>query len=131
MRILFDQGAPVPIAAYLREHIVRTALEEGWDTLANGELLRLAEEAGFDVLLTADNNLAYQQNLKGRKIAIVVLSGNAESDSPSAFHEFNRFLIHPNSYTARTKVTGPCHFLPVSSLPYESGAVVASERVLP
>jgi alkanesulfonate monooxygenase SsuD/methylene tetrahydromethanopterin reductase-like flavin-dependent oxidoreductase (luciferase family) len=69
MRILFDQGAPVPVAAYLREHSVRTALEEGWDTLANGELLRVAEEAGFDVLLTADNHLAYQQNLKGRKIA--------------------------------------------------------------
>ena len=51
MRILFDQGVPVPIAAYLREHAVRTALQEGWDTLANGELLRVAEEAGFDVLL--------------------------------------------------------------------------------
>jgi hypothetical protein len=76
MRILFDQGAPVPIAAYLREHTVRTALEEGWDTLANGQLLRVAEEAGFDVLLTADNNLAHQQNLKGRKTAIVVLTGN-------------------------------------------------------
>jgi hypothetical protein len=76
MRILFDQGAPVPIAAYFREHTVRTALEEGWDTLANGDLLRVAEEAGFDVLLTADTNLAYQQNLKGRNIAIVVLSGN-------------------------------------------------------
>ena len=76
MRILFDQGAPVPIAAYLREHTVRTTLEEGWDTLANGELLRVAEEAGFEVLLTTDNNLAFQQNLKGRKIAIVVLSRN-------------------------------------------------------
>src|ERR1035437_7984459 len=76
MRILFDQGAPVPIAVYLREHTVRTTLEEGWDTLVNGELLRVAEAAGFEVLLTADNNLVYRQNLKGRKIAIVVLSGN-------------------------------------------------------
>jgi hypothetical protein len=76
MRILFDQGAPVPIAAYLREHCVRTTLQEGWDTLANGDLLRVAEAAGFDVLLTTDNNLAYQQNLKGRKIAIVVISRN-------------------------------------------------------
>jgi hypothetical protein len=56
MRILFDQGAPVPIAAWLREHTVRTALEEKWDTLVNGELLRVAEEAGFDILLTTDNN---------------------------------------------------------------------------
>ena len=76
MRILFDQGAPVPIAVYLREHTVRTTLEEGWDTLVNGELLRVAEAAGFEVLLTADNNLVYRQNLKGRKIAIMVLSGN-------------------------------------------------------
>jgi hypothetical protein len=63
MRILFDQGAPVPIAAYLREHSVRTTLQEGWDTLANGELLRVAEAAGFDVLLTTDNNLTYQQTV--------------------------------------------------------------------
>jgi len=52
MRVLFDQGTRVPIAGYLREHTVRTTLEEGWDTLANGELLRVAEAAGFDVLLT-------------------------------------------------------------------------------
>lgn len=76
MRVLFDQGTPVPIAGYLREHIVRTTLDEGWDTLANGDLLRVAEEAGFEVLLTTDNNLAYQQNLTGREIAIVVLSRN-------------------------------------------------------
>ena len=76
MRILFDQGAPVPIAAYLREHSVRTARQEGWDTLANGDLLRVAEAAGFEVLLTTDNSLAYQQNLQGRKIAIVVITLN-------------------------------------------------------
>jgi hypothetical protein len=76
MRILFDQGTPVPIAAYLREHTVRTTLQEGWDRLANGDLLRVAEAAGFDVLLTTDNSIAYQQNLKGRKIALVVISRN-------------------------------------------------------
>jgi hypothetical protein len=57
MHILFDQGAPIPIAAYLREHTVRTTLQEGWDTLANGDLLRIAEAAGFDVLLTTDKIL--------------------------------------------------------------------------
>jgi hypothetical protein len=67
MRVLFDQGAPVPIAAYLREHTVRTTLQEGWDTLANGELLRVAEAAGFDVLLTADNSIAYQQTSRPGK----------------------------------------------------------------
>ena len=76
MRVLFDQCTPVPIARFLPEHTVRTALQENWDTLSNGELLRVAEEAGFDALLTTDTSLAYQQNLKGRKIAIVVLSRN-------------------------------------------------------
>lgn len=76
MRVLFDQGTPVPIAAYLREYTVRTALQEGWDRLANGVLLEVAETASFDVLVTTDNSLLYQQNLTARKIAIVVLSRN-------------------------------------------------------
>jgi len=52
MRILFDQGTPVAIRNAFRGHVVRTANEEGWSTLSNGELLRVAEEAGFEVLLT-------------------------------------------------------------------------------
>jgi rRNA-processing protein FCF1 len=76
MRVLFDQGTPTAIAKFLENHTVRTAREEGWETLANGELLRAAEEAGFAVLLTTDNSLEYQQDLKARKIAIVVLSRN-------------------------------------------------------
>ena len=76
MRVLFDQGTPVPIAQSLSRHTIRTTQQEGWATLKNGDLLRVAEEAGFDVLLTTDNSIAYQQNLKGRKIAIVVLTRN-------------------------------------------------------
>ena len=76
MRILFDQGTPVPIAAYFPEHTVRTTLQEGWDRLANGDLLLAAEAAGYQILLTTDNNLGYQQNLKSRKIAIVVINRN-------------------------------------------------------
>ena len=76
MLVLFDQGTPIPIAAFLVGHSVKTARQQGWDTLGNGDLLRLAEETGFDVLLTADKNLGYQQNLKDRKIAIVVLGRN-------------------------------------------------------
>jgi hypothetical protein len=76
MRVLFDQGTPVPIANSLSGHSVKTASQMGWDTLTNGELLGVAEEAGFQVLLTSDKNLAYQQNLKDRKIAIVVLGRN-------------------------------------------------------
>src|SRR5713101_9838500 len=73
MRVRFDQATPVPIRQSLKGHTVRTAREQGWSTLDNGELLRVAEEAGFEVLLTTDKDLAYQQNLKGRKIAVVVL----------------------------------------------------------
>jgi hypothetical protein len=76
MRILFDQGTPVPLRKYLSGHSIKTAYEQGWSTLLNGELLRVAGESGFDVLLTTDKNLAYQQNLAGRTIAIVVLSRN-------------------------------------------------------
>lgn len=76
MRVLFDQGTPVEIATFLTDHTIRTTRQEGWETLANGDLLRAAEEAGFDVLLSTDNGLGYQQNLKGRKLAIVVLGRN-------------------------------------------------------
>ena len=73
MRILFDQGTPVPIASLLSAHEVRTVSHEGWDMLKNGELLSAAEAAGFGVLLTTDKNIRYQQNLSERRIAIVVL----------------------------------------------------------
>lgn len=76
MHILFDQGTPVAIKRFLVGHTVRTTRQEGWATLSNGHLLRLAEEAGFELLLTTDNSLADQQNLKSRKIAIVVLRRN-------------------------------------------------------
>ena len=74
MLILFDHVTPGGIARFLPGHTVIKAKDRGWDTLTNGELLSEAERAGFDVLLTADKNIRFQQNLAGRKIAIVVLS---------------------------------------------------------
>ena len=76
MRILFDHGTPSGIARALVGHDVTQAIERGWDKISNGELLRLAEEAGFDLLLTTDKRIWYQQNLASRKIAILVL-GNS------------------------------------------------------
>ena len=73
MRILFDQGTPVPLRASLPGHSVSTAFELGWSSLANGELLSKAEQGGFELLLTTDQNLRYQHNLSTRQIAIVVL----------------------------------------------------------
>ena len=74
MRILFDHVTPRGIARFLPGHIVTKAKERGWDRLTNGNLLAQAERAGLDVLLTADKNMRYQQNLTGRRIALVVLS---------------------------------------------------------
>ncbi len=76
MRILFDKSAPYGLVRHLRGHVIATAEERGWGRLENGDLLSSAEEAGYEVFLTADKNLRYQQNLSGRKIALVVL-GNS------------------------------------------------------
>ena len=73
MKILFDQGTPVPLRRHLDDHEVATAAEMGWSQLTNGELLAAATDAGFEVFVTTDQNLRYQQNLKNRTIAIVVL----------------------------------------------------------
>jgi len=72
MRILFDQGTPVPLRQLLSGHTVSTAYETGWSELANGDLLEAAE-ADFDALVTTDQNLRYQQDLTGRRLAILVL----------------------------------------------------------
>ncbi|MGD0567865.1 MAG: hypothetical protein ABSA78_05630 [Candidatus Sulfotelmatobacter sp.] len=76
MRILFDHGTPSGIAKSLSGHEVTEAIERGWDRISNGELLKVAEAAGFDLLLTTDKRIRYQQNLTGRRIAIVAL-GNS------------------------------------------------------
>ena len=74
MFILFDHVTPAGIARFLPGHRVTKAKDRGWDTLTNGDLLAEAERAGFEVLLTADKNIRHQQDLTGRRIAIVVLS---------------------------------------------------------
>ena len=73
MRVLFDQGTPVPLRASLTNHIVTTVFELGWSRLQNGELLRQAELAGYEIFVTTDQNLRYQQNIAGRNLAIAVL----------------------------------------------------------
>jgi hypothetical protein len=77
MLILFDNGTPAPLRYSLKGHLVVEAIERGWDRLVNGELITAAESAGFEVLLTTDKNMRYQQNLADRKIAFVVI-GNQQ-----------------------------------------------------
>jgi hypothetical protein len=74
MLVIFDNGTPRTLARFLIEqHTVTEARSQGWAELENGELLSKAEAAGFEVLVTTDKNITYQQNLSSRKIAIVVL----------------------------------------------------------
>jgi len=73
MKVLLDQGTPAPLRTVLLGHEVKTAFECGWDKLENGALLSAAEAEGFQVFVTTDQNLRYQQNLTQRRIALVVL----------------------------------------------------------
>jgi hypothetical protein len=73
VKILFDQGTPVPLRNLLPDHEIVTAFELGWQTLKNGDLLSTAEADGFAAIVTTDKNLRYQQNLTNRLLSIVVL----------------------------------------------------------
>jgi hypothetical protein len=76
VKIFFDECVPRPLRRLLPEHDILTAQELGWGRLKNGELLRKAEEEVFQVFVTSDQNLRYQQNLKDRRIALLILSTN-------------------------------------------------------
>ena len=117
MRILFDKNVPYPLLRYLAKYDVCTAEELGWARLVNGDLLRAAEDAGFGVMVTADQSLEYQQNLKGRKLALVVLSTNhigvlekhpgklvaAVDAAREGGYEFVRFDLPPRRKPGRTE----------------------------
>ena len=77
MRILFDNNVPVGVRRFLTGHEVRTLVEMNWPLqLENGELLKAAEAAAFEVMVTSDQNIRHQQNLTSRKLALVVLGSN-------------------------------------------------------
>src|ERR1035438_5623452 len=107
MLILFDHSTPAPLASGLTGHIVTKAKDRGWDRLSNGDLLAEAERAGFDLLLTADNNMRYQQNLSGRRIALVVLS------TP----QWPRVQLHVDKITAVLNSVKPGSYIEIE-IPY-------------
>ncbi len=76
MKILLDVCTPVQVRNALAGHDVYTAVQLGWGELENGELLRIAEEAGFELIIVCDKNLRHQQNLSARRIAVLVLWTN-------------------------------------------------------
>jgi len=74
--VLLDENVPHRLRALIADHDVRTVAFQKWTSLTNGDLVRAAEKAGFDVMLTADRSMRYQQNLALRRLAIIVLSTN-------------------------------------------------------
>jgi hypothetical protein len=96
MKILFDNGTPNTIARSLVGHKVTFARQIGWAELENGELIQRAEDAGYELLLSTDKNIRYQQNLEGRKIALVVL-GN--SQWPMVRLHLDRIVVAVNACT--------------------------------
>ena len=93
MKLLFDQGTPVPLRRHLTDHSVDTAADRGWSDVDNGDLLEKAEEDGYEVLITTDQNMRYQQNLSGRRLAIVVLLSTAWPDVRLRIDEIRKAVI--------------------------------------
>ena len=108
MRILFDHGTPSGIIPRLAGHAVTEARDRGWDRISNGDLLDAAESAGFDILVTTDKNMRYQQNLTGRRISIVVL-GNSQ---------WPMVRMHLDKIAAAVNASAPGSFTEVD-IPYK------------
>jgi predicted nuclease of predicted toxin-antitoxin system len=101
LKILFDQNVPAPLARFLPGHDVIHTSTLGWEELTNGDLLAAAESNGFELFITADKNIRYQQNLTERAIALIVLSTN---DWPTVRGQLNLVAdavnaSGPGSYT--------------------------------
>jgi len=75
VKVIFDHSVPRPLRDHLPGHEITTAFLMGWATLENGDLLAAAE-AKFDAMITSDKNLRYQQNLTGRRLALIILPTN-------------------------------------------------------
>ena len=73
MKILLDHGTPAPLRRDLHRHAVDTVKERGWDRLGNGDLLDIAESEGYELLVTTDQSMRYQQNLGHRHLSVIVL----------------------------------------------------------
>ncbi|HEY3825628.1 MAG TPA: DUF5615 family PIN-like protein [Bryobacteraceae bacterium] len=76
MKIILDESVPQKLRLLIEGHTVVTVAFQGWSGLKNGALLTAAEEAGYELFITADQEISYQQNLTGRKMALLVLSTN-------------------------------------------------------
>ena len=102
MKIILDESVPQNLRLLIEGgHTVVTTWFQGWSGLKNGALLNAAKEAGFDLFITADQELSYQQNLTGREMALVVLSTNNWSLVKAHIAEILAAInaVTPGSYT--------------------------------
>ncbi len=99
-RVLLDENLPQRLRLLLAGHEVATVAYCGWAGVSNGALIVAAEGAGFDVMITADQGINYQQNLKDRRLAVVVLSTNRNSVViDSALHILNAIeAVQPGGF---------------------------------
>lgn len=99
MKILLDECVPWPLRKLLPGHECKTAKYCGWGGFSNGDLLRVTE-AEFDLFVTSDQNLRYQQNLAGRKLAILELSTNDLRRIEAAAAELQAIIagMRPSDY---------------------------------
>ena len=97
MKILFDQGTTVPLRRHLHPHLVDTSAERGWSTLRNGDLLDQAESDDYDVFITTDQNLKYQQNLTNRTIRVLVLTSTSWPRISKKAHQIRDALTSDES----------------------------------
>lgn len=103
MKVLLDECVPRPIRRFLTGHDIATIEQAGWKGVENGDLLQKAE-AAFDAFITADKNLRYQQNLTGRRIAILELPTNDWLQLRPRVPEIQRALdsLKPGDYVTLT-----------------------------
>jgi predicted nuclease of predicted toxin-antitoxin system len=101
MRILLDHNVPVPLRYVLHDHEVEATFERAWEKLLNGELINAAEQAGFDLLITTDRALSYQQNWSGRKLSLLILSTNDWARIRTAT---DRVLVAVNSIAISARI---------------------------
>jgi hypothetical protein len=108
VKILFDECMPLPLRRLLGQFEISTAQEMGWGRVKNGELLKRAEGA-FDAFVTADQQLKYQQNLKGRQLAILVLSTNRWPKIKAKVLEISAAIqaLRPGDYVELSLEDGP------------------------
>jgi hypothetical protein len=109
IRVLLDQNAPLGLRRVLAAYEVMAARDLGWATLTNGDLISTAEAAGFTILITCDRNIRYQQNLTGRRIALIELTTGAW---PIVWHHVERIAasiaaVKPGSYTIVSILPAP------------------------